>query len=265
MIDPVIRTQSAGLLQFLFVSRGCNDAGMEELCNLNGRDANARAGSEHQDCLARTDAGAAHQHVPCRKKHKGHASRLIEIEAVGNWNYVYSGHGNEFAIGAVYTVAKNGKLRAFGFHSGDTLLTVITEVHRREEHALAGLEPSYIFAGLDDFSRNIAAQDVRQVDARETLADPNIKMVQGASSDANQHLILARFRIRNIFVAQDFRTAKFVNADGFHVSSDTKSNYHIRSAKIAHQATRSLGFTRDFGSRLPLRSRLLNASSSTPP
>src|SRR5207237_3812339 len=102
-----------------------------------------------------------------------------------------------------------------------------------QKRPLAGLEAANVFAGFDNLSRNIAAQSVRQADPGETLADPNIKMVQRASSDANQHLIVARFRIRNIFVAQNFRTAEFVNADGFHVSSDTKSNYHIRPAKIA--------------------------------
>src|SRR5438094_5470321 len=160
MIDPVIRTQSAGLLQFLFVSRGCNDAGMKELCNLNGGDSNAGTGSEHQDCLAGTDAGAANQHVPCRQKHKRHARRLIEIEAVGNWNYVYSGHGNEFAIAAVYTVAKNGRLRALVLQSGDTLRTVIAEMHGLQQHALARLKATDILSNFDDFSRNVTAQNV---------------------------------------------------------------------------------------------------------
>ena len=39
----------------------------------------------------------------------------------------------------------------------------------------------------------------------------------------------------------------------------------LSNRRVAHQPLGPLGFARDFGNRLPLRSRLLNASSSTPP
>src|SRR5207248_9361437 len=171
------------------LSGGRNHPGVNEVRNLYSRDANARARCQHKHRLSRTDAGAANQHVPCRQKDERHGRRLIELEAVGNRNYVYSRHSDKFAIATVYAVAKHGEFGAMILQSGDAFHAMIAEVHRREDHALARIEASYIFAGLDDFSRNIAAQDVRQVDARETLADPNIKMVQGASSDANKHLI----------------------------------------------------------------------------
>src|SRR5690348_10081049 len=41
-------------------------------------------------------------------------------------------------------------------------------------------------------------------------------MIHGASAHADEDLVFAELGIGSVFVAQDFGTTKFVNADGFH-------------------------------------------------
>jgi hypothetical protein len=95
---------------------------------------------------------------------------------------------------------------------------VITEVHGRNQNALASFESGYVLAYAYDFACDVASQDVRQLYAGQSFAHPDIKVVHGAGFHAYQNLIFARLRIRNVFVAEHFGPAKFVNADGFHES-----------------------------------------------
>jgi hypothetical protein len=44
-------------------------------------------------------------------------------------------------------------------------------------------------------------------------------MIQRTRSHPHQYLIFARLRIRNIFISQNFRPTKLMNADCFHVFS----------------------------------------------
>ena len=57
---------------------------------------------------------------------------------------------------------------------------------------------------------------MRQLYPWQSLAHPKVEVIHGTGFDADEYLVLARLRVGNIFVAQDFRTTKFVNADGFH-------------------------------------------------
>jgi hypothetical protein len=57
---------------------------------------------------------------------------------------------------------------------------------------------------------------VGQFDPGQSLADPNIEMIQRAGLYANEHLIFARFGVWNVFVHQHFGPTEFVNANGFH-------------------------------------------------
>ena len=100
---------------------------------------------------------------------------------------------------------------------------MIAEMHRREQHALGGLEPGGVFPDFDDLSGNVAAQNVRQANPGQPLAHPEVEVVHGASSHANKHLIFAGSGIGDIFIAQNFGTAKFVDADGFHRTSRWRS------------------------------------------
>jgi len=118
---------------------------------------------------------------------------------------------------------------------------MIAEMHRCDQHSLAGLESVNVLAHFDDLASNIAARNVRQLYPGESLAHPNVEMVHGAGADAYQHVVFAQLWIWDIFVAQNFRPAKFVNADGFHginltwvrgIPQETCSLGHVTFAPI---------------------------------
>jgi hypothetical protein len=125
--------------------------------------------------------------------------------------------------------------------SGDALRAVIAEVHGRNENALASSESGNIVADFDDFSSDIAAENMRQLHSGEAFAHPDVEVIHGAGSHAHQNLIFARLRIRNVFVAECFWPAKFVDADGFHGASYRKSSYHTLGWTLAnsHSGTRN--------------------------
>ena len=54
-------------------------------------------------------------------------------------------------------------------------------------------------------------ENVRQFHSGQSLAHPQVQMVHRARFHADQHLILARLRIGDVFVAKNFRTTEFVN------------------------------------------------------
>ena len=88
---------------------------------------------------------------------------------------------------------------------------------------------------FDDLAGYVSYPECAARYSGQPFADPKIQVIQGAGSDADQHLVLARIRVRDLFVAQNF-TTEFVDADGFHGSSEMKSKYH-RRIKESHFGT----------------------------
>ena len=159
---------------------------------------------------------AAHQHVPRGQEDQRHAGGLLEVEHVGNGDDVDARNRDQLAVAAVHAVAQHVELRAEIVPPGVALLAMIAENHRRQQHARALVEVGNVFAVLDDLSGNIAAKNMRQLHARQALAHKQVKMVQRAGAHADQHMVFAQNGIGNVFVLQDFGTAKLMNADGFH-------------------------------------------------
>jgi hypothetical protein len=89
--------------------------------------------------------------------------------------------------------------------------------HRGKQNAGSRLQVRDVLAALGDFACDVASEDVRELDAREPFANPQIKMVQRAGANANENVVFAQFRIGSIFVLEDLGSTEFVNADGFHV------------------------------------------------
>jgi hypothetical protein len=92
-------------------------------------------------------------------------------------------------------------------------------MHGSEQDALSGLEVSDIRADFDDFAGYVAAEDVGQIDAGQSFADPHVEVVQGAGADADEDLVFARLGIGDIFVGENFRTTELMETDGFHGGS----------------------------------------------
>ena len=154
--------------------------------------------------------------MPGGEKHQRNAGGLVEVERIRNRDDIDRRNRDQLAVAAVDGIAKHGEFRALVLQSGDALRAVIAEVHGREQHALADFESGHVLADFDDFTGDVAAENVRQLHAGQAFAHPDIEMVHGAGFHADQDLIFARLRIGNVFVAEHFGSAEFVNADGFH-------------------------------------------------
>jgi hypothetical protein len=171
-----------------------------------------------------THGGEADQHVPRGHEHERDAGRLIEIEPGGNGNHAGGGHGDQLAVAAIDAIAEHGELAALVLNSRDALYAVSAKVHGSDQDALADRKPGDIFADLSDLSGDVAAEDVRQFHARQTLAHPHVEMIERAGFHPHQHLILARLRVRDVFVRQNFRATELMNANGSHKASLLRSN-----------------------------------------
>src|SRR3954467_260751 len=57
-------------------------------------------------------------------------------------------------------------------------------------------------------------------------------MIQSASAHTNQNVVLAKRRIRNIFIPENFRPTEFVNADSFHVINITRRRHSLQRSRI---------------------------------
>ena len=106
-----------------------------------------------------------------------------------------------------------------------------------------------ILPDLRNLARNIAAENVRQFHAGQSLAHPHIEMIERARLHSHQHLIFARLRIGNVFIHQDFGSAELMNADGFHVhflpvKVTLTQSLQIRTSVVATSVHRLLRLTR---------------------
>jgi len=106
--------------------------------------------------------------------------------------------------------------------SGETLFAVIAEVHGREKDTLSGAKVGNVLAGFNDFSGDVAAEDVGQVHAGESFADEDVEVVESAGAHAYEDLIFARLGVGDIFVGENFRTTELMDADGFHEGLEKK-------------------------------------------
>jgi hypothetical protein len=66
---------------------------------------------------------------------------------------------------------------------------------------------------------------MRQGNSREALAYPQVKVVHGAGFHPDEDLVFAWAGVGDVFIAEHFRSAELVNADGFH-GLPFKTNYH---------------------------------------
>ena len=147
----------------------------------------------------------------------------MKFDQVGNRDDVDSRNGHQLAIAAVDGIAEHCKLRTEVVMAGDALLAMVAENHRRQEHARPRLDVGNVLADFSHFAGNVAAKNVRQRDAAQPAAHPQIKMIQRAGAHANEDVIFAQNGIRRVFILKNFRTAEFMNANRFH--------YRFRSSR----------------------------------
>src|SRR5690349_16759292 len=115
----------------------------------------------------------ADEHVPGSQKYKRHASRVHEIQRVGNRDDIDPRNGDEFTVAAVNVVAEYGKFPTEAVVPAGALLTVVAKDHRRQQYARAGLDVSDVLAGFDNLTGNVAAENVGQLHSGQTFAYPD--------------------------------------------------------------------------------------------
>ena len=140
-------------------------------------------------------ARASGEHVPGGDEDQWNAGSFIEVERVGDRNNIDGGHGKQFAVAAIDGVAEDGELAALILQSGDTFCAVIAEMHGRDQNALSGFEVGNILADFDNFAGDVGAENVRQIDAGQSLTHPDVEMVESAGAHADEDLIFARLRV----------------------------------------------------------------------
>jgi hypothetical protein len=100
-------------------------------------------------------------------------------------------------------------------------------------------------SGFEDFSRDIAAWNVRQrnADAWNALSLPQVEVVQRASADANERAAGSQRRIRRVLVPEDVGSAMLMEPDGFHdltrTTSASSSNRRRGERPVATRFTMS--------------------------
>src|SRR5438552_5569704 len=129
---------------------------------------------------------------------------------VGNGNHAGAWHGDKLAISAIDGITQHAELAAQILLAMHAFRAMSAEGHWGEQYALPDLQVSDVFADLRGFAGHVAAIDMRQLDAGQAFADPQVEMIQSTSAHPNQHLILPQLRLGHIFVLEHFRPAKFV-------------------------------------------------------
>jgi hypothetical protein len=127
-------------------------------------------------------------------------------------------HTNIFGATAVNHVTKVGEIAAVVILASDAGGTFAAGNARSENDFLADMNGGDFWADLGDFAGNIAAGNVGERDSntREAAANPEVEMIEGAGTDANQNLIVAEGRFGHISIAENGRVTVFMDDDGFH-------------------------------------------------
>ena len=239
---------SRALASFSSVPAGGDDARTEELGDLDGGAAYTASGSENQDGFAGLKLGAVDEHVPGGEENERDGGGVRPVEVFWIRETVDLGHTNIFRAAAIDHVTEVGEIAAAVILTSDAGGTFATGNAGSENDFLADVNGGDFWADLGDFAGNIAAGNVGERDgnAGEAAANPEVEMIEGAGTDANQDFIVAESRFGNIGIAKDGRVTVFVDDDGFHgqppasVGMNDGSNIRIYRITICWAIARGL-------------------------
>jgi len=88
------------------------------------------------------------------------------------------------------------------------------DVHLPAAHDSRVDDDALVCAG--DHARAVGAEDARLGHRRQTLADPDVEMVEARGVQLDQHVVIAGRRIGDVFVAQHFRAAVLMDPNCLH-------------------------------------------------
>lgn len=225
VIDDMVGAEFFGFGELLVGAGGGNHMRAKEFGDLYGGCSNAAACAEDEHIFAGLKFGAGEQHVPSGLEDQRDGSGFFPLEIFGIGEAVDLGDTDQFSAAAVNHVTKVRGLSAAIVEACDTSRTFTTANQWREHYLLANAYCCDIRTNLLDFTRNVAAGDVRKRNrnVEQATAHPQVQMIERASSDAHNNVVSARPGLRRIGVFQDFRPAVLVKQDCIHAASALNS------------------------------------------
>jgi hypothetical protein len=218
VIDEVVGAQLFGFLELFIGAGGGDDARAKKFRDLNGGGPHPTARSEDENVLARLQFGAADEHVPGCLKNEGDGGGFFKGKIFGIREAIHFWNADEFGAAAVNHVTEIGELAAAVVEAGDAGGTFAAADTGSEEDFLANADGGDFGADLRDFAGDVAARNVREGErnAWQTLADPEVEMIERAGFDAHKNFVGLDCRLRNIDEFENVRRTVLLENDGFH-------------------------------------------------
>jgi hypothetical protein len=235
VVDDFIGAQFTGFGEFFVGAGSCDNARAEELGDLDRGAANTAASSENQNGFAGLELSAVDEHVPRGEEDKRNRSGVSPIEVFRIREAIDLGHTNIFRAATINHVTEVGEVAAAVILTGKTGRTFATGYAGRENDFLADVNGGDFRADLDDFAGNIAAGNVgkRDGNAGEAAANPKVKVIEGASVDADEDFVVTEGGFGDVGIAKDGRVTVFVDNDGFHGQPPGSARLAMAAAYIS--------------------------------
>ena len=218
VMDDFVGAKMFGFGDFFVAARGGNHAAAEEFGDLNGGATDTAAGGEDEDFFTGLKLGAMDEHVPGGLEDERNGGGMGPIEIFGIGHAIDFGTTNKFGAATLNHVTEIGEIAAEIVVAGEAGGTFAAGDAGSENDFLADVDGGDFGADLGDFASDVAAGNVRQRDlqAGKAAAHPEIEMIEGTSTNADEDFVAAELRFGNIGEAKNGRITMFLEDDGFH-------------------------------------------------
>jgi hypothetical protein len=156
--------------------------------------------------------------MPCCDRDQGKCSGLLKGQRYWHWKYIQTWDFDQFRVAPVHLGSQDLVSQAKIVTTGQTILASPTAQARRDKDPIAQRYASDRAPHLFDHAGYITAGNVGQwhLVGRYPLPDPNVQVVERASSDSNQHFVrLDPWRL-NFLVTKLLQPAMLMKDDRFH-------------------------------------------------
>src|SRR5262249_3785302 len=126
---------------------------------------------------------------------------------------------HKFGAASIHHITEIGELATAIIEASQTRRALTATHSGGEDNLFAHLHGCDFGTDLGYLTRNVATWNVRQRnrDIRQATANPQIQVIQGASSDANENLPAAERRLGRVGILQNFGSTMLFKNDRFHL------------------------------------------------
>src|SRR5205807_4768866 len=198
-----VRAELPGPIDLSHVHRRNAHAPAQGLRHDERRGRDPTADTPHEHPLTRLEPRLRDEHPVRRLEDEREGCRLLEAELVGKSVDGRRRQCDQLGVRAVEVLAD------------DADPAVVLE-SRVDHHPVAGREiPGLVPDRLHD-ARAVGAEDPRLRHRRETLADPDVQVVERCRAQTDEYVARARLRVGCVLVPEDFGPAVLVDTHGLH-------------------------------------------------